>query len=106
VERACYRTGIDRIQFALAGMNALINHDLALALLATGAELGIVPALDSREHADYESVSNLLNNLLSSTLNMLATDMLGILAEDTGTISPVIPERYCRSRRSRFVRKP
>jgi hypothetical protein len=32
---ARYRTGIDRIQFALAGMNAHINHDLALALLAS-----------------------------------------------------------------------
>ena len=41
---ARYRTGIDRIQFALAGMNAHINHDLALALLATDAELNVVPA--------------------------------------------------------------
>ncbi len=41
---ARYRTGIDRIQFALAGMNAHINHDLALALLATDADLNIVPA--------------------------------------------------------------
>jgi hypothetical protein len=32
---ARYRTGIDRIQFALAGMNAHINHDLALALSTT-----------------------------------------------------------------------
>ena len=30
---ARYRSGIDRIQFALAGVNAHINHDLALALL-------------------------------------------------------------------------
>src|SRR6201987_4716593 len=40
---ARYRSGIDRIQFALAGMNAHINHDLALALLATDAEFNIVP---------------------------------------------------------------
>jgi hypothetical protein len=31
--------GIDRIQFALAGMNAHINHDLALALIATDQQL-------------------------------------------------------------------
>ena len=36
---ARYRPGIERIQFALAGMNAHINHDLALALLQTDAEL-------------------------------------------------------------------
>ena len=65
---ARYHTGIDRIQFALAGMNAHINHDLALALLATDADLGIVPALDSPEHTDYESVNDLLNRLIPSTL--------------------------------------
>ena len=32
---ARFTAGIDRIQFALAGMNAHINHDLSLALLAT-----------------------------------------------------------------------
>jgi hypothetical protein len=50
---ARFRTGVDRIQFALAGMNAHINHDLALALLTTDAELGIVPALNGPEHADF-----------------------------------------------------
>ncbi len=34
---ARYRVGVDRIQFALAGMNAHINRDLALALLAADA---------------------------------------------------------------------
>src|ERR1700759_2276013 len=81
---ARYRTGIDRIQFALAGMNAHINHDLALALLATDAELNIVPALNSPEHLDFESVNGLLNGLMPSTLTMLATDTLGVLAQDTG----------------------
>lgn len=87
---ARYRTGIDRIQFALAGMNAHINHDLALALLATDADLNIVPALDSPEHADYESVNNLLNALMPATLNMLATDTLGVLAQDTGKVGRLL----------------
>ena len=34
---------MDRIQFALAGMNAHINHDLALALLTTDAQRNVVP---------------------------------------------------------------
>jgi|ERR1700730_597942 len=33
---------IDRIQFALAGMNADVNHDLSLALLRTDSELQLV----------------------------------------------------------------
>jgi hypothetical protein len=96
---ARFRTGIDRIQFALAGMNAHINHDLALALLAADADLGIVPALDSPEHADYESVNNLLNDLMPATLNMLATDTLGVLAQDTGKIGRLLAFwNICRAR--------
>ena len=51
------RAGVDRIQFAVAGMNAHINHDLALALLQTDDELHLTPALQSPEHDDYEQVN-------------------------------------------------
>ena len=51
---ARYREGVDRIHLALAGMNAHINRDLALALLATDAALSLVPAADSPEFADYQ----------------------------------------------------
>ena len=40
---ARYAAGIDRIQFALAGMNAHINHDLSLALLATDRQMNLEP---------------------------------------------------------------
>ncbi len=60
---ARYRAGIDRIQFALAGMNAHINHDLALALLET-----VMPA----------------------ALQVLATGILGQLAQDTGKIGRLL----------------
>jgi len=96
---ARYQTGIDRIQFALAGMNAHINHDLALALLATDSELNVVPTLESREHADYESVNGLLNTVMPSALTMLATDTLGVLAEDTGKIGRLLAFwDICRAR--------
>jgi hypothetical protein len=75
---------IDRIQFALAGMNAHINHDLALALLATDAERSVSPAKGSPQHADYEAVNALLSALMPEELTMLATDCLGLLAQDTG----------------------
>ena len=76
---ARYREGVDRIQFALAGMNAHINHDLALALLATDAAMSLVPAAGSPEFADYQSVNALLNSVMPSALTMLATDTLGVL---------------------------
>jgi len=87
---ARYRTGIDRIQFALAGMNAHINHDLALALLATDAELNLVPGPNSLEFADYQSVNDLLNTVMPSALAMLATDTLGVLAQDTGKVGRLL----------------
>jgi Family of unknown function (DUF5995) len=96
---ARYRTGIDRIQFAVAGMNAHINHDLALALLSTDAELNLVPAPDSPEFADYQSVNELLNTLMPSALTMLATDTLGVLAQDTGKIGRLLAFwDICRAR--------
>ncbi len=84
------RTCIDRIQFALAGMNAHINHDLALALLTTDSELKVVPTLDGPEFADYQSVNGLLDKVMPSTLTMLANDTLGVLAQDTGKIGRLL----------------
>ncbi len=96
---ARYRPGIDRIQFALAGMNAHINHDLALALLATDAEFNIDPAPGSSEFADYQSVNGLLNTVMPSALTMLAADTLGVIAQDTGKIGRLLAFwNICRAR--------
>ena len=84
------KTGIDRIQFALAGINAHINHDLALALLETDNELHLTPALQSPEHDDYERVNGLLEQVLPSALNFLATGIVGELAQDTGKVGRLL----------------
>ncbi|UWZ82507.1 DUF5995 family protein [Occallatibacter riparius] len=85
-----FKAGVDRIQFALAGMNAHINHDLAQALTDTDAALNVMPALNGPEHADYESVNGLLNNLMPATLEMLASDVLGVIAQDTGKVGQLL----------------
>ena len=52
--------GIEPVQFALAGMNAHINHDLPLAVAATCAALATSP--DAGAHfADYQKVDQLLD---------------------------------------------
>jgi hypothetical protein len=84
------KTGVDRIQFALAGMNAHINHDLALALLQTNEELHMTPTLESPEHNDYEQVNGLLEQVLPSALNVLAAGIVGELAEDTGKVGRLL----------------
>jgi hypothetical protein len=84
------RAGVDRIQFALAGMNAHINHDLALALLQTDDELHLTPALPSPEHDDYEHVNDLLEEVLPAALNFLAAGIIGELAQDTGRVGRLL----------------
>ena len=54
------RRGIAPLQFALAGMNAHINRDLPVALVATCRELGLDLRESSREHGDFERVDALL----------------------------------------------
>jgi uncharacterized protein DUF5995 len=52
--------GIEPIQFALAGMNAHINHDLPVAVVSTCAELGTAP--DEGAHlTDFQKVDTLLD---------------------------------------------
>lgn len=52
--------GIEPIQFALAGMNAHINHDLPLAVVSTCVTLATAP--DANPHyADYQKVDQLLD---------------------------------------------
>ena len=52
--------GIEPIQFALAGMNAHINHDLPLAVLTTCTDLSTAPNDDSH-HDDYQKIDALLD---------------------------------------------
>jgi hypothetical protein len=87
---ARYAAGIDRIQFALAGMNAHINHDLALALLATDQQMGLEPDYASPQHVDYEAVNGLLKTVMPAELQTLAVDVLGELAQDTGKIGRIL----------------
>src|SRR5215469_8286063 len=53
--------GVEPIQFALAGMNAHINHDLPVAVVATCAELGTSPGAGAH-YADFQKVDALLDS--------------------------------------------
>jgi hypothetical protein len=52
--------GIEPIQFALAGMNAHINHDLPLAVVSTCTALNTSPDVGAH-FADYQKVDQLLD---------------------------------------------
>ena len=64
---------IARIQFALAGMNAHINHDLCLAINATAKTTNTVPQHGTAQYNDYTSVNPVLDGLINQakqTLNV------------------------------------
>ncbi len=54
------RKGIAPLQFALAGMNAHINRDLAVALVATCRAAGIALDRGSPQHADFVRINDVL----------------------------------------------
>jgi hypothetical protein len=55
---------IARIQFALAGSNAHINHDLCLAIDATCKATNTVPQHGTVQYNDYTSLSPVLDGLI------------------------------------------
>src|SRR5919199_361827 len=61
------------IQFALAGMNAHFNHDLAAGICAVCVERGVEPALEGPEHTDYEAVNGLIAEAEAETKQWLLT---------------------------------
>jgi hypothetical protein len=74
------------IQFALAGMNAHINHDLALAVVQTCTELGVAPDDDTPQHADYERVNAILDEVEKQVAVWFKT---GLIAD----IEDVVPQQ-------------
>jgi Family of unknown function (DUF5995) len=54
------QAGIEPVQFALAGMNAHINHDLPVAVVQTCTALGTSPGAGTHQ-ADYQKVDELLD---------------------------------------------
>ncbi|MDQ1473872.1 MAG: hypothetical protein QOJ99_5352 [Bryobacterales bacterium] len=66
-----------RIQFAFAGMNAHIDHDLSVAVVETCAEFGIVPVHRSPEYRDYTQVNQILDSMIDATKRQLMVGLLG-----------------------------
>jgi hypothetical protein len=77
------RRDVYPVQFALAGMNAHINHDLALAVVATCGLAGREPP---DMHSDYERI----NAILASVVRPIRQSFLDQAVVDAGAfLSPV-----------------
>jgi hypothetical protein len=80
------RPGVSHLQFALAGMNAHINHDLALAVVDTCRQENIVPEHGTPFHNDFLIVNDILQETEQTSTPMLLTGLLGTLERGMGTV--------------------
>ena len=74
---AATRAAIARIQFALAGINAHINHDLAEAIVATCQATGTTPDHGGTHYNDYTALNSTLDTLIDSAKRTLNVRLLG-----------------------------
>jgi hypothetical protein len=74
------------LQFALAGMNAHIGHDLAIGVVQTCEALGVSPTDDSPQHLDYNAVNSILGTTEAQTKQWLLT---GAIKELDHVVAPV-----------------
>lgn len=70
-------TRIARIQFALAGINAHINHDLCLSIDATCRLTNTVPQHGTDHYTDYTSLNTLLESLIDQAKQTLDVRLPG-----------------------------
>jgi hypothetical protein len=78
------------VQFALAGMNAHINHDLPLAIISTATERGVEPFGDSRSQRDFFRVNDVLADVESKIKSWFAVGLIGELDERLGSVDDAI----------------
>lgn len=83
---ARFATGVAPVQFALAGMNAHINHDLSIVVCEACAARGTEPSDPGPEHTDYQSVNGLIAKVEKQ---MKAWMMTGLLKELDLAFNPV-----------------
>ncbi len=66
-----------RIQFALAGVNAHINHDLPVAIVAACRAAGAAPRHGSPDYMDYTAVNSTLDSLIDTARKELMVRLPG-----------------------------
>ncbi len=70
-------TAIARIQFALTGMNAHINHDLCAAVVASCVASGTPPVFGDAHYSDFTVVNETLDSLIETAKQQLMVPLPG-----------------------------
>jgi hypothetical protein len=71
------QTQLARIQFAMAGINAHINHDLPMAIVATCGVQNVAPQHGSAQYNDYTALNTNLDSLIQEAKQTLQVGLLG-----------------------------
>lgn len=71
------RLAVARIQFALAGINAHINHDLCQAIAATCELTACAPQHVTKQYQDYTTLNTTLDGLIEFAKQNLHVRLLG-----------------------------
>ncbi|MGH7784408.1 MAG: DUF5995 family protein, partial [Candidatus Binatia bacterium] len=84
------KPGIMRVQFAIAGMNAHINHDLPIALVETAKESALPPRCGTAEHRDFKRVNSILETVEEKVKPYIATGIAGVVDQQLGQIDDML----------------
>lgn len=83
---ARHRSGVSALRFAVAGMNAHINFDLALSLVETAAARGIALDVGTPQQRDYERINRLLGDTMPAAKVWFCTGVIGLADEALGQV--------------------
>lgn len=81
---------IARIQFALAGMNAHINHDLPQAVLGMCKATSDPPQHGTVQYNDYTAINTTLDSLVDASKQTLHVGLLGDALPPVGRLENVL----------------
>jgi Family of unknown function (DUF5995) len=84
------QTALARIQFALAGINAHINHDLPIALVSTCQLQALNPQHGTAQYTDYTSLNTTLDSLVEAAKQTLNVRLLGDALPDVSQLENTI----------------
>jgi hypothetical protein len=78
------------LQFAIAGMNAHINHDLVLALVTTTKELGHNLDRDTPQHRAYTTVDSILERVQDEIKERFTTGIIKEIDQAGGRVDDMV----------------
>ncbi len=84
------KAGIEKIQFALAGMNAHINRDLPVAIVKIFQATGGSPDRSGPHYADYERVNGILEAVETQVKQEFTTGIVGVVDAAAGPLDDVM----------------